>query len=79
MKKRIAAVLFVACIAVLLMLTAGYEQTDKLSTAEYLIYSALALGGMYISQKAAKKRTPAARRRATSVEKENVKLKTPIL
>ena len=79
MKKRIAAVFFVICIAVLLMLTAGFEQSDKLSTAEYLIYSALALGGMYISQKAAKKRTPAARRRATSVEKENVKLKTPIL
>lgn len=79
MKKRIAAVLFVACVAVLLMLTAGYEQTDRLSILGYLTCSAVALGGMYISQKAAKKRTPAARRRATSVEKENVKLKTPIL
>ena len=78
-KKRMAAIMFVICVIMLIMLTAGFEQSDKLSTAEYLIYSALALGGMYISQKAAKKRTPAARRRATSVEKENVKLKTPIL
>ena len=79
MKKRMAVIMFVICVIMLIMLTAGFEQSDKLSTAEYLIYSALALGGMYISQKAAKKRTPAARRRATSVEKENVKLKTPIL
>lgn len=79
MKKRMAAIMFVVCAVVLIMLTAGFEQSDKLSTAEYLIYSALALSGMYISQKVAKKRTPAARRRATSVEKENVKLKTHIL
>lgn len=55
MKKRMAAIMFVICAIVLIMLTAGFEQSDKLSTAEYLIYSALALGGMYISQKAAKK------------------------
>ena len=53
MKKRIAAVLFVACIAVLLMLTAGYEQTDRLSILGYLTCSAVALGGMYISGTAA--------------------------
>ena len=53
MKKRIAAVLFVACVAVLLMLTAGYEQTDKLSMLGYLTCSAVALGGMYISGTAA--------------------------
>lgn len=55
MKKRMAAIMFVICVIMLIMLTAGFEQSDKLSTAEYLIYSALALGGMYISQKAAKK------------------------
>ena len=49
MKKRIAAVLFVACIAVLLMLTAGFEQTDKLSEIGYISLSAFTLGGMYIS------------------------------
>lgn len=53
MKKRIAAVLFVACIAVLLMLTAGYEQTDKISELGYISLSALNLGGMYISGSAA--------------------------
>lgn len=53
MKKRIAAVLFVACIAVLLMLTAGYEQADKLSELGYILLSALTLGGMYISGTAA--------------------------
>lgn len=47
--------MFVICVIMLIMLTAGFEQSDKLSTAEYLIYSALALGGMYISQKTAKK------------------------
>lgn len=56
MKKRMAAIMFVICAIVLIMLTASFEQLDKLSTAEYLIYSALALSGMYISQKAAKKK-----------------------
>lgn len=69
MKKRMAAIMFVICAIVLIMLTAGFEQSDKLSTAEYLIYSALALGGMYISQKAAKKRTPAKQRKVASVQK----------
>ena len=53
MKKRIAAVFFVVCIVVLLMLTAGYEQTDRLSILGYLTCSAVALGGMYISGTAA--------------------------
>ena len=53
MKKRIAAVLFVVCIAVLLMLTAGFEQSDRLSMLGYLTCSAVALGGMYISGTAA--------------------------
>ena len=49
MKKRIAAVLFVVCIVVLLMLTAGFEQTDRLSELGYISLSAFTLGGMYIS------------------------------
>lgn len=53
MKKRIAAVFFVICIAVLLMLTAGFEQTDKLSELGYILLSAFTLGGMYISGTAA--------------------------
>lgn len=53
MKKRIAAVLFVICIVVLLMLTAGFEQSDRLSMLGYLTCSAVALGGMYISGTAA--------------------------
>lgn len=69
MKKRMAAIMFVICVIMLIMLTAGFDQSDKLSTAEYLIYSALALGGMYISQKAAKKRTPAKQRKVASVQK----------
>ena len=53
MKKRIAAVLFVVCIVVLLMLTAGFEQTDRLSELGYISLSAFTLGGMYISGTAA--------------------------
>lgn len=53
MKKRMVAIMFVICVIMLIMLTAGFEQSDKLSTAEYLIYSAVALGGMYISGTAA--------------------------
>ena len=53
MKKRIAAVFFVICIAVLLMLTAGFEQTDRLSELGYISLSAFTLGGMYISGTAA--------------------------
>lgn len=53
MKKRMAAIMFVICVILLIMLTACFEQSDKLSTAEYLIYSTLALGGMYISGTAA--------------------------
>lgn len=68
MKKRMAAIMFVICVIVLIMLTAGFEQ-DKLSTAEYLIYSALALGGMYISKNAAKKETPAEQRKCGKRQK----------
>lgn len=53
MKKRIAVVFFVVCIVVLLMLTAGFEQSDRLSMLGYLTCSAVALGGMYISGTAA--------------------------
>ena len=53
MKKRMAAIMFVICVIMLIMLTANFEQSDKLSTAEYLIYSTLALGGTYISGTAA--------------------------
>ena len=53
MKKRIAAVFFVICVLVLLMLTAGFEQSDRLSMLGYLTCSAVALGGMYISGTAA--------------------------
>lgn len=53
MKKRIAAVLFMGCVVVLLMLTAGFEQSDKLSELGYISLSALNLGGMYISGTAA--------------------------
>ena len=53
MKKRIAAVFFVICIAVLLMLTAGFEQSDRLSELGYISLSAFTLGGMYISGTAA--------------------------
>ena len=53
MKKRIAAVLFVICIVVLLMLTAGFEQSDRLSELGYISLSAFTLGGMYISGTAA--------------------------
>ena len=53
MKKRIAAVLFVICVLVLLMLTAGFEQTDRLSELGYISLSAFTLGGMYISGTAA--------------------------
>ena len=53
MKKRIAAVLFVVCIVVLLMLTAGFEQSDRLSELGYISLSALTLGGMYIRGTAA--------------------------
>ena len=53
MKKRIAAVLFVICMLVLLMLTAGFEQSDRLSELGYISLSAFTLGGMYISGTAA--------------------------
>ena len=53
MKKRIAAVFFVICIAVLLMLTAGVEQSHRLSELGYISLSAFTLGGMYISGTAA--------------------------
>ena len=53
MKKRIAAVLFVVCIVVLLMFTAGFEQSDRLSELGYISLSAFTLGGMYISGTAA--------------------------
>ena len=53
MKKRIAAVFFVICIVVLLMLTAGFEQSDRLSELGYISLSAFTLGGMYISGTAA--------------------------
>ena len=53
MKKRIAAVLFVICIVVLLMLTAGFEQSDRLSELGYISLSAFTFGGMYISGTAA--------------------------
>lgn len=53
MKKRIAAVFFVICIVVLLMLTAGFEQSDRLSELGYISISAFTLGGMYISGTAA--------------------------
>ena len=53
MKKRIAAVFFVICIVVLLMLTAGFEQSDRLSELGYILLSAFTLGGMYISGTAA--------------------------
>ena len=53
MKKRIAAVFFVICIVVLMMITAGFEQSDRLSVLGYLTCSAVALGGMYISGTAA--------------------------
>ena len=69
MKKRMAAIMFVICVIMLIMLTAGFEQSDKLSTAEYLIYSALALGGMYISQKAAKKENARAPSESSSTER----------
>ena len=82
MKKRMAAIMFVVCAVVLIMLTAGFEQSDKLSTAEYLIYSALGLGGMYISGTAAgfiQKRNARRTEKCDKRSKENVKLKTPIL
>lgn len=53
MKKRIAAVFFVICVLVMLMLTAGFEQSDRLSELGYISLSAFTLGGMYISGTAA--------------------------
>ena len=82
MKKRIAAVFFVICVLVLLMLAAGFEQSDGLSTAEYLICSALGLGGMYISGTVAgfiQKRNARRTEKCDKRSKENVKLKTLIL
>ena len=82
MKKRMAAIMFVICVIMLIMLTAGFEQSDKLSTAQYLIYSALALGGTYISGTAAgfiQKRNARRTEKCDKRSKENVKLKTPIL